>query len=135
MAALSSALLVCMVLPWAACLLFFTFLHCTFASDRRKALDAKRGAEGEPPRVEGQALLSDSSPPPEGCTVLLCSNRRREAGTAHPPTHPSPLHTLFHHRPHWPHPNPDQEVETQVLLGLAPVRKRAESAARAVPTL
>lgn len=44
-AALSSALLVCMVVPWMFCLASFTALHWTHARDRKRAL--RRGGEEE----------------------------------------------------------------------------------------
>lgn len=44
--ALSSALLVCMVGPWALCLLFFTALHWTFREDRRRTRQRWNGARG-----------------------------------------------------------------------------------------
>lgn len=47
MAALSSALLLCMVVPWFFCLLFYTALHWTHARDRRRAL--RRGGEEDMP--------------------------------------------------------------------------------------
>jgi hypothetical protein len=40
--ALGSSLLVCMVVPWTACLLFYTVLHFTYRTDRRAALAASR---------------------------------------------------------------------------------------------
>ncbi|KAI7836114.1 hypothetical protein COHA_009993 [Chlorella ohadii] len=53
-AALSSALLVCMVVPWVFCLLFFTALHWTFKEDRRRAF---RRNDEEPLPLEGQPLV------------------------------------------------------------------------------
>ncbi|KAL4436794.1 hypothetical protein ABPG75_003933 [Micractinium tetrahymenae] len=54
--ALSSALLVCMVVPWIFCLLSFTALHWTHARDRKRAL--QRGGEGaQEVKVEAVQLL------------------------------------------------------------------------------
>ncbi|GBF89652.1 MFS general substrate transporter [Raphidocelis subcapitata] len=40
--ALGSSLLVCMTVPWTACLVFYTVLHFTYRNDRRAALAASR---------------------------------------------------------------------------------------------
>ncbi|EFN58437.1 hypothetical protein CHLNCDRAFT_140406 [Chlorella variabilis] len=56
-AALSSALLVCMVVPWVLCLLFFTALHWTFKEDRRKSV--RRGGKEEV--VETRALIETAA--------------------------------------------------------------------------
>ncbi len=60
MAALSSALLVCMVVPWAACLLFFTALHWTFKEDRRRSL--RRADDGQCRLLDGGRRRGASPP-------------------------------------------------------------------------
>ncbi|PRW33724.1 MFS general substrate transporter [Chlorella sorokiniana] len=58
-AALSSALLVCMVGPWVLCLLSFTALHWTFKEDRRRAFRRTNEdslAVEERPLVEAAAV-------------------------------------------------------------------------------
>lgn len=40
--ALSSAMVVCMVIPWGLCLTIYSFLHWTYPKDRRNACNLLR---------------------------------------------------------------------------------------------
>lgn len=54
--ALSSALLLCMIVPWFLCFVFYTFLHLTYPADKEYALAQLQEEEGDAVEVGYEAV-------------------------------------------------------------------------------
>ena len=69
--ALGNALLVCMAVPWALCVVIYSGLHWTYPRDKARAMDLAMEEPSVHPEVDFQSL---SSKPVE--VVPVCCRKR-----------------------------------------------------------
>ena len=69
--ALGNALLVCMAVPWALCVIIYTGLHWTYPRDKARAMDLAMEEPSVHPEVDSQSRL------PKSINIFSVCCRRR----------------------------------------------------------
>ena len=67
--ALGNALLVCMAVPWALCVIIYSGLHWTYPRDKARAMDLAMEEPSVHPEVNLQSCLSISLGEKLSCTL------------------------------------------------------------------